>query len=312
MRGRPVHLEIHGEEHLSIDKEDVMLEAMGTSLQIHMQVPFSEAVALYHASLWASMPMLAVAANSPLVLGKSCWQESRIAIFKQSVDTRNQQEVHDAVIPRVHFAKHYIDSWLELFEDNSYYDPILPEVIDCEPSTLHHFNLHNGTIWRWIRPILGQDGAGNYHLRLELRVAPSGPTLIDSMANMVFYIGLTEGLKQKPTELTRFPFEVLEQDFYRAARHGLEAEVSWCHGEKERMQTLLLNRLIPLSIEGLQQIGISNYDKWMDIIRERVRLAATGSDWILNFWRRKADVGALVGTYLDYAERNLPVHSWPR
>ncbi len=112
MRERPVRLNIQGREHLQLDKNDVMLEALGTSLQIHYQLPFDEAVDGFHAALWASMAMLAVAANSPLVLGRLCWQETRIAIFKQAVDTRNPREIHDAETPRVHLARGYIDSWL--------------------------------------------------------------------------------------------------------------------------------------------------------------------------------------------------------
>ena len=312
MRNRPIHLDIRGEEHLQIEKNDVMLEAMGTSLQIHLQVPYKEAVDFYHASLWASMAMVAVSANSPLVLGKSCWQESRIAIFKQSVDTRNAKEVHDAIIPRVHFGKGYIQSWLELFEDNNYYSPILPEVMDTEVDKLHHFNLHNGTIWRWVRPILGRNDNGQFHLRLELRVAPSGPTLIDTMANIVFYIGLTEGLKQTPKDLTRIPYEVLEKDFYKVARHGFETPVNWCHGEKLDMRQLLLKSAIPVAREGLQQLRLNDYEAWIEIIEQRVSVGQTGSDWILGYWHKQPDAAALVRAYLDNASRNEPVHTWPK
>ena len=311
MRDRPVHLDIHGEDHLSIDKNDVMLEALGTSLQMHIQVPFSEAVDSYHASLWASMAVVGACANSPLVLGKNCWQESRIAIFKQAVDTRNIQEVHDAIIPRVHFGKGYIQSWLELFEDNAYYSPILPEVIDCPTEKLHHFNLHNGTIWRWVRPILGQHGDNAYHLRLELRVTPAGPTLIDTMANLVFYIGLTEGLKNKPESLTSIPFEVLEQDFYQVARLGLEARVSWCHGEIGTIQQILLDYAIPVARQGIQQLGVVNSDHYLDIIEQRVRSGQTGSRWIVQFWHHNPDGAALVRRYLELARTNTPVHLWP-
>jgi len=310
MRNRPIHLDIQGAEHLQIEKNDVMLEAMGTSLQIHIQVPFNEAIDCYHASLWSSMAVLAVSANSPLVLGKHCWQESRIAIFKQSVDTRNRQEAHDAIIPRVHLGKRYIQSWLELFEDNSYYSPILPEVMDVEIEKLHHFNLHNGTIWRWVRPILGQDSDGHYHLRLELRVAPSGPTLIDTMANMVFYIGLTEGLKQTPADLTRIPFEMLEKDFYQVARTGLDANVNWCHGEMDNMRSLLLERAIPVARRGLEILGIKGSEEYMKIIEQRVTTGRTGSRWILDFWHNNPDTSALVRTYLQNARLNKPVHRW--
>lgn len=312
MRQRPIQLEIHGYDHLKVEKNDVMLEALGTSLQIHYQIPLDEAVDSYHASLWASMAALAVSANSPLVLGKACWHESRIAIFKQAVDTRNLEEIHDAHTPRVHLARGYIKSWLELFEFNNDYSPILPEVLESGISKLHHFNLHNGTIWRWVRPILGLDENDLYHLRLELRVVPSGPTIIDTMANIVFYIGVIEGLKQTQKDLTRIPYEVLEQDFYQVARLGLEARVSWCHGEMDLMQNLLIQRIIPLAYLGLKMLGIQDAAEWMNIIEKRVETTQTGANWMLDFWNKNPDPKTLVTDYLQHARQNIPVHLWPK
>ena len=312
MRQRPVHLELHGDDHLLLEENGVMLEALSTSLQTHYQIPFDEAVDSYHAALWTSMTVLAVGANSPLVMGKQCWQESRIAIFKQAVDTRNPREIEDAIVPRVHFGKGYINSWLDLFEDNnSYYSPILPETRDCDIGMLHHFNLHNGTIWRWVRPILGIVN-GQYHLRLELRVTPSGPTLVDTLANMVFSIGLLEGLKQAPKFLTSVPFEVLEASFYRVAREGLEAEVKWCNGKTDRMQNLVLSEALTTAAKGLDQLGIENCQQWLDIIQARVSTGCTGSDWILKYWQKKQDISGLVKTYLHHARKNAPVHKWPQ
>ncbi len=309
MRKRPVHLELHGNDDLVLEQDNVMLEALSTSLQTHVQVPFDEAVDSYHAALWSSMAVLAVGANSPLVMGKQCWQESRIAIFKQAVDTRNLQELHDAIIPRVHFGKGYIRSWLDLFEDNNYYSPLLPDTRDTEVDKLHHFNLHNGTIWRWVRPILGRMD-GKFHLRLELRVTPSGPTLIDTMANMVFSVGLLEGLKQTPQDLTRIPFEVLEQDFYRVARRGLDAQVNWCHGEEGKIQNILLDKALPTAVMGLSKLGIENTTQWMDIIEARVSSGRTGANWILDNWQKHQDSNTLVKTYLSNARQNIPVHLW--
>jgi gamma-glutamyl:cysteine ligase YbdK (ATP-grasp superfamily) len=311
MRQRPIQLDIRGADHLKVKKNDVMLEALGTSLQIHYQVPFDEAVDSYHASLWASMAVLAVSANSPLVLGKACWQESRIAIFKQAVDTRNPTEIDAAVTPRVHLARGYIHSWLDLFEHNNVYSPILPEVLDSEVSALHHFNLHNGTIWRWVRPILGVDKDDTYHLRVELRVAPSGPTLIDTMANIVFNIGLIEGLKQTPKDLTRVPYKQLERDFYEVARTGLEAHIHWCSGETGVMRELLRRDIIPLARTGLQKLGIKDAEAWMQIIEQRVQNSQTGASWMLDFWTKHADAEALVSCYLKHARSNTPVHLWP-
>jgi hypothetical protein len=310
MRGRPVRLHLDGEEQLDIEKHDVMLEALATSLQIHTQVPFDEIVPTYHAGLWSSMLVLAATANSPLVLGKCCWQESRIGIFKQSVDTRNPQEVEDRIVPRVHFGKGYIESLLDLFEDNFYYSPILPEVLDRPLEDLHHLALHNGTIWRWVRPIIARNKDGSYHLRLELRVVPSGPTLIDTIANLVFYVGLTEGLKTLGTQLTQVPFKTLESDFYRAAREGLDTTAHWPDGDELPLKQILLERALPLARDTLQAAGIEDSGYWLDIIEARVTTGATGSKWISAHWKLFGDSAQLVRDYIAQAKTNKPVHQW--
>jgi gamma-glutamyl:cysteine ligase YbdK (ATP-grasp superfamily) len=310
MRGRPVHLRLDGEDQLDIEKHDVMLEALATSLQIHIQVPFDEIVPTYHAGLWSSMLVLAATANSPLVLGKCCWQESRIGIFKQSVDTRSPQEVEDRIVPRVHFGKGYIKSLLDLFEDNFYYSPILPEVLDRPIEDLHHLALHNGTIWRWVRPIIARNKDGSYHLRLELRVVPSGPTLIDTIANLVFYVGLTEGLKTLGDQLTEVPFTTLEADFYRAAREGLDTSVHWPDGQELPLKQILLERALPLARDALQAAGIEDCERWLDIIEARVKAGATGADWISRHWKQFGDSAQLVRDYIAQASTNRPVHQW--
>jgi hypothetical protein len=310
MRGRPVQLHLDGEEQLKIEKHDVMLEALATSLQIHTQVPFDEIVPTYHAGLWSSMLVLAATANSPLVLGKCCWQESRIGIFKQSVDTRNLREKGDRIVPRVHFGKGYIESLLDLFEDNFYYSPILPEVLDRPIEDLHHLALHNGTIWRWVRPIIARNKDGSYHLRLELRVVPSGPTLIDTVANLVFYVGLTEGLKTLGDQLTEVPFATLEADFYRAAREGLDTSVHWPDGEELPLKQILLERALPLAREALQAAGIEDCERWLEIVEARVQTGATGADWIKRHWKQFGDSAQLVCDYITQARTNRPVHQW--
>ena len=310
MRGRPVALELSGEEHLDITKQDVMLEALATSLQIHMQLPFDEMVPAYHAGLWSSMLILGASANSPVVLGHCCWAESRIGIFKQAVDTRNPQEMTDHIVPRVHLGKGYINSILDLFEDNFYYSPILPEVLDNPIEDLHHLCLHNGTIWRWVRPIVSAEGDGAYHLRLELRVVPSGPTLIDTLANTVFYVGLTEGLKSQGDQLTQVPFETLESDFYCSAREGLEARVHWIDGSQASNREILLQHAIPAARAGLKHNGIENTDHWLDIIEARVTSGKTGARWIDRHWKQHGDGAKLVCDYLKQARTNRPVHQW--
>jgi len=310
MRGRPVQLELHGEDDLLSEKSDVMLEALATSLQIHLQLPFDEIVPAYNAALWSSMLVLGAVPNSPLVLGKCCWQESRIAIFKQAVDTRNPQEIKDHIVPRVHFGKGYVDSLQELFEDNFYYSPILPEVIDKPIEDLHHLSLHNGTIWRWVRPIVGRDSQGVYHLRLELRVVPSGPTLIDTLANIVFYVGLTEGLKHLGDDLRGVEYSRLETDFYSAARDGMHASVHWVDGEVQPLKSIILNQALPMARQGLARAGLDDSEHWLDIIQARVHSESTGANWILQHWHRHGDSPRLVRDYLELAKTNQPVHLW--
>jgi hypothetical protein len=310
MRGQAIHLRLEGDDILQVEKDDVMLEALATSLQIHLQVPFDEIVPTYHAGLWSSMLVLGATANSPLVLGKCCWHESRIGIFKQAVDTRNPQEIKNHIIPRVHLGKRYIDSLLDLFEDNFYYSPILPEVLDLPVEDLHHLALHNGTIWRWVRPIIARNSAGEYHLRLELRVVPSGPTLIDTLANIVFYVGLTEGLKSQGGDLTAVPYESLETDFYRAARKGLSAEIHWPDGEVLPLKQALLDRALPLAQSYFKKAGIEDTERWLDIIKARIEREATGSRWILRHWKQFGDSARLVCDYIEQARTNQPVHLW--
>lgn len=311
MRGKPVHLRLEGQDRLDVQRPDVMLEALATSLQIHTQVPFDEIVPTYHAGLWSSMLILAATANSPLVLGKRCWQESRIGIFKQSVDTRNRREIEDRIVPRVHFGKGYIASLLDLFEDNlAYYSPILPEVREQPIEDLHHLCLHNGTIWRWVRPIVAPNKDGSYHLRLELRVVPSGPTLIDTLANTVFYVGLTEGLKSLGAQLTEVPFATLETDFYRAAREGLDCKVHWPDGDEKPLKQILLERALPLSRSALKAANIEDFDRWLDIIEARVKTGATGANWISRHWQQFGDSAQLVCDYIAQAKTNRPVHLW--
>ena len=310
MRGQAIQLHLEGDEILRIEKDDVMLEALATSLQIHLQVPFEEIVPTYHAGLWSSMLVLGATANAPLVLGKCCWQESRIGIFKQAVDTRNPQEIEDHIIPRVHLGKRYIDSLLDLFEDNFYYSPILPEVLDRPIEDLHHLALHNGTIWRWVRPIIARDQGGEYHLRLELRVVPSGPTLIDTLANIVLYVGLTEGLKSSGEALTGVPYETLETDFYRAARKGLNAEVHWINGELMPLKQALLEHALPLVQSHFETAGIEDTGRWLNVIKSRVEREATGARWIARHWKQFGDSPRLVCDYIEQARTGQPVHLW--
>lgn len=141
-------------------------------------------------------------------------------------------------------------------------------------------------------------------------MVPSGPTLIDTVANLVFYVGLTEGLMHCGEDLTGLDFATLEADFYSAARDGMKAGVHWIDGRQDSLKNLLLTHALPIAKTGLKNIGINNTDKWLDIIEARVRCEQTGANWILRHWKRHSDTSALVRAYLKQARSNTPVHLW--
>ncbi|RLA71337.1 MAG: hypothetical protein DRG09_00580 [Epsilonproteobacteria bacterium] len=311
LRHERVKILFHGEDEVALQKDDVMLEALGTSLQIHLQVPFEKSVEYYHAALLASVVLVGFGANSPLVLGKRAWHESRIAIFEQSVDTRNKDRRDHGDETRVHFAHGYIDSWLDLFDQNKMFKIIFADIKNKPESDLHHFNLHNGTIWRWIRPILDKDKKGKNTLRLELRVLPAGPTLIDTQANIWFFIGLIEGLVKSRIDLQKIPFETLKDDFYAVAKTGLNTEFHEpIHGKKVSLKEWILDDGLTLTKKGLSSFGIDDADLYLDIIERRTAHGQNGAAWQLAHFEKYKSIPKLMEDYMHHAKENTPVHKW--
>jgi len=311
LRHEPVKILFHGEDEVSLQKEDVMLEALGTSLQIHLQIPFDEAVDYYHASLLASVILLGFSANSPLVLGKRAWHESRIAIFEQSVDTRNKERREQGDEKRVHFAHGYIDSWMDLFEQNNAFKIIFADVKETPVKDLHHFTLHNGTIWRWIRPILDRDKDGKHTLRLELRALPSGPTLIDTQINIWFFIGLIKGLVHAKIDLTQIPFDTLKDDFYNVARTGFDTTFHEpIHTKEVSLKEWILNDGMALTKEGLSSLGITDMDQILHTIEERTSSGQNGATWQLEHFKKYNSISKLMEDYMHQAKQNIPIHKW--
>ncbi len=311
LRHESVKILFHGEDEVSLQKDDVMFEALGTSIQVHFQIPFEQAVTYYHASLLASVVLVGFGANSSLVLGKRAWHESRIAIFEQSVDTRDKKRREHGDESRVHFAHGYINSWLDLFEQNKMFKIIFADVKDTPVNELHHFNLHNGTIWRWIRPILGKDKDGKHTLRLELRVLPSGPTLVDTQANIWFFIGLIEGLVRSNIDITKIPFETLKDDFYTVAKRGLESEFHEPENvQKVSLKEWILSKGLALTRSGLDSFGIDDADRYLDIIRQRTATGQNGASWQLQHHKKYNSIPKLMEDYMKNSEQNIPVHKW--
>lgn len=311
LRHEPVKILFHGEDEVFLQKDDVMLEALGTSLQIHLQVPFDQAVDYYHAALYASVVLLGFSANSPLVLGKRAWHESRIAIFEQSVDTRDKKSREQGHEKRVHFAHGYINSWMDLFEQNNAFKIIFADVKKTPVSDLHHFSLHNGTIWRWIRPILDQDKEGLHTLRLELRALPSGPTLRDTQTNIWFFIGLIKGLIDSKTDLEQIPFETLKDDFYNVARTGFKTIFHEpLKGKKVSLDEWILKDGLKLTKDGLNSFGITQTDTILGCIEERTSSLQNGAAWQLAHFKKHNSIPKLMEDYMHQSTHNIPVHKW--
>jgi gamma-glutamyl:cysteine ligase YbdK (ATP-grasp superfamily) len=320
-KGRPLVLDIQGEEHLRIEHRDVMLESAATSFQLHLQVAPERAARYYNASVIAAAPLVAVSANAPFLFGKELWAETRIPLFEQAVDVGGFDGAAFGPIRRVGFGSGYVrDSLLELFEENlAHYPVLLAERMESEPERMAHLRLHNGTIWRWNRPLIGFDEDGTPHLRIEHRVIPSGPTLTDGVANAAFYYGLAEALAKAEIPPERdLEFDLARDNFYNAARYGLRAQVRWpgCGRDTSHrygMVELVREQLLPMAEQGLLALGLDSRDirRYLGIIEQRVATGQSGAHWQHLFVEKHGrDWGQLMQAYYQHQSSRRPVHEW--
>ncbi|PIQ33732.1 MAG: glutamate--cysteine ligase [Zetaproteobacteria bacterium CG_4_9_14_3_um_filter_49_83] len=310
-RGKPLHIDIDGIQHLISEHANVMIEAATTSFQIHWQVMPATAHRYYNAMLIASAPLVSASANSPLLFGKTLWQESRIPLFEQSIAVNDGSPGNR--LARVTFGSAYTEqSLLECFDENlAEYAVMLPSVSDSDPAQLKHLQLHNGTVWRWLRPIVGFDNDGTPHLRLEQRICPAGPTLIDSVANAALLFGLSFVLAesdQRPEH--KLDFSRTRNNFYSCARHGLQSSIDWIDGKQHKLPDLFRQQLLPMAKEGLSSLNCSGFEPYLAIIAERVASGRNGAWWQLEHFRRHQNLTKLTLDYYQQQISDRPVHSW--
>ncbi len=307
--GKPVEVEIEGADRHHSSHDDFMLEAATTSFQIHLQTPGHLAHRYYNASLMASGPILAASANAPFVFEKSLWSETRIPLFEQAVPLTNTQG-----LGRVSFGSGYLEGLVsEVFQENlETYPVLLPVEFDQAPDAYRHLRLHNGTIWRWNRPLVGFGSGGQAHIRLEHRTLPAGPTIIDMIANAAFYFGLVRFMIDTGfDEKAALAFQDARGNFYEAAKLGLEADLDWPGYGKVNARDLVLKELVPAARRGLTAFGVSDGDTYMDIIAARVESGRTGAQWqrdMLSSLNR--DFRRLMSVYCEEQRRASPVHQW--
>ena len=314
--GEPVHLHIEGVETLDLTHDDVMLESAATSLQVHIQVNQQQSAEYFNAAQVVAAPIAAATGNSPWLFGKDLWAETRIPLFEQSVNTAHRRGDRFQTPARVTFGDAYLEcSVLELFDENLEKFPVLlPFCFDGDAAVLHHVRLHNGTIWRWNRPLIGVDPAGRMHLRIEHRVIGAGPSVLDTVANAALFWGLVHALVASDSDCRKaLPFFEARDNFYRCARLGLDAEVRWLDGESGPVHSLLLDALLPMARRGLLELDVDARDAgtYLDIIERRVRSRRTGARWQRDYARRHGrDMGALTRAYWRLQESGKAVADW--
>ncbi|MGN9836630.1 glutamate--cysteine ligase [Nonomuraea sp. H19] len=326
-RGEDLHLCIEGVERLDTHADSLAPEAACTSVQLHLQVSPEAFAANWNAAQVIAGAQVAVAANSPYLFGKELHRETRIALFEQATDTRPDELKAQGVRPRVWFGERWITSVFDLFEENvSYYPALLPLCEDEDPRAeleegripqLHELTLHNGTIYRWNRPVYAVVN-GVPHLRVENRVLPAGPTVADIAANAAFYYGLMRVLPYDERPIwSRMSFRAAEDNLGAAARHGIDARLYWPGMGEVPAAELILRRLLPIAHEGLAEWGVDRpvADRLLGIIEGRCLAGRTGASWQVD--RVRAQGGdrheALRAMTLEYIERmhsNDPVHTW--
>lgn len=327
-RGEDIMIDIHGVERLQTTVDTIMPEAACTSTQFHVQVSPERFASYWNASQAIAGVQIAVGANAPYLLGKHLWAETRIPLFEQATDTRAEELKTQGVRPRVWFGERWITSVFDLFEENVRYFPALLPVIDEEdPLTvleaggtpnLSELRLHNGTIYRWNRPVYDISG-GLPHLRVENRILAAGPTVVDTVANAAFYFGLVRALAENERPLwSQMSFSAAEENFHTAAEHGIDAEIYWPGVGRVRATELVLRRLLPLAHEGLAAWGVGSDEahRYLDLIEQRCLTGTNGADWFARQMQQRRDedrydaLRAVLGDYRARMHDNQPVHTW--
>lgn len=328
LRGSDFSLHIMGADELTMTHDSVLFEACNTSYQMHLQIRPDDFAASYNWSQAIAGPILAISTNSPLLLGKELWSETRIALFQQSIDTRTASNSIRQNEPRVAFGNDWIkESVTDIYKDDiTRYKLIASTNIEensldiltkKEVPKLDALSLHNGTIYRWNRACYGV-GGGKAHLRIENRYVPAGPTVIDEIANFAFWVGLMIG---RPSEYdnmqSKMDFKDAKGNFIRAARTGKDSYMQWM-GDSIPSTTLVCDILLPIARNGLKKAGLQEVEinQFLDVIEDRTT-GRTGSEWqITNFRRLKKNLNkdnalrVLCAEMYKKQQQNIPISQW--
>ncbi|MFC6005937.1 glutamate--cysteine ligase [Angustibacter luteus] len=317
-------------DRVSAYADTIAPESACTSVQLHLQVSPQDFAANWNAAQTLLGPQVAIGANSPYLFGKHLWAETRTELFLQATDTRSIELKNQGVRPRVFFGERWITSIFDLFEENVRYFPaLLPEVSDEDPVAvldrgeaprLQELRLHNGTVYRWNRPIYDIVD-GRPHLRVENRVLPAGPTVVDVLANSAFYYGAMRVLSEQDRPVwTKLSFATAEANFTECARRGMDATVYWPGFGEMPAEELVLRHLLPLAHEGLELWGVSQQvrDRYLGVIEARCKSGRNGAEWQVatvsafegRGLNRLEAIREMLKVYTEGMHSNAPVHTW--
>ena len=332
-RGEEFHIDIRGPEQLSTFAETIAPEAACTSVQLHLQVSPQAYADNWNAAQCIAGVQLALGANSPFFFGKELWRETRVPLFEQATDTRPVELKAQGVRPRVWFGERWITSVFDQFEENvDYFPAMLPLSDDEDPEEvlarggtprLAELRMHNGTIYRWNRPVYDVH-RDEPHLRVENRVLPAGPTVVDIVANGAFYYGIVRALAEDDRPIwSAMSFDAARDNFFRGARDGIHAELYWPGVGLVPATELVLRHLLPMAHEGLSRWGVDSavQDRLLGIIEQRCVTQVNGAEWQVQTFRRLDDASrpapreeclrAMLARYVEHMHTNEPVHTWP-
>lgn len=330
LRGDSFEFRIKGLDDLLLRHDNVLIEGCNTSFQVHLQIPVEQFVETYNIAQLTAAPVLAAATNSPMLFARRLWRETRIALFQQSVDTRTSSDAMRGRSPRVTFGTAWVDSSpLDLFrEDVARFRPLLAADVSDDPfaqlargeaPSLRALRVFNGTVYRWNRACYGISD-GKPHIRIENRILPSGPTVLDEVANAAFWIGLMKGLPPVYGDVRRrISFDEARQNFTVAARVGLGSKLRWLDGETVSAQALICDRLVPVARDGLISAGVnaSDADRYLEVVFERVASGRTGAEWMLASFaatsgtaRLGPRLNAITSAIVSRQKEGRPVAKW--
>jgi CBS domain-containing protein/gamma-glutamylcysteine synthetase len=328
--GQSYELRIIGIDELLVKHSSPLLEASNTSFQVHLQVAPKDFVKMYNIAQALAGPMMAIAANSPVVFGKRLWHETRIALFQQSLDTRTSHDHMRERSPRVSFGRDWIHhSIMEIYKEDiarfrvllssDVEEDSLAAIREGQVPKLRALQVHNSTVYRWNRPCYGISENGKPHLRIENRILPSGPTVLDEVANACFWLGCMIGMADEVDDIReKMSFVDARDNFGKAAKFGIDSKFTWFYDQKISAEDLIL-QLLPIARKGLrkQNVDENDIERYLSVIQGRAEKHMTGARWMLRAFTKLHEnsntdeaLSVLTATMIQNQQSNKPVHEW--